>query len=145
MASRISREALFMRIAYCYSLRSTCNRGQVGSIIVMGKHLVAAGYNGAPPRLPECLDIGCDLEHGDELGCQRTVHAEANAVAHAARLGIQVGGGTCFSTHSPCKGCAQLLGAAGIERIIYDRTYRATPWELLHDLEIEVLHVGSVE
>ena len=138
---RISRHELFMKLAHDFSMRSTCSRAAVGCVIVVGKHPVAFGYNGAPPGLEHCLEVGCDLSLGGEAGCQRIVHAEANAVAHAARLGIQVSDGICYCTHSPCRKCSQLLATAGIKRIVYYHTYRATPWDLLDELEIGYAHL----
>lgn len=145
MASRISRPALFMRLAYTYSLRSTCERGQVGAVIVKDKYVLSAGYNGAPSGMKDCFEAGCDLEHGDEAGCQRTVHAEANAVAHTARLGIQVRGGFLYCTYSPCRACAQLLVAAGINAVIYDRAYRRTPWDDLREMGLAVVQIGDMD
>lgn len=140
---RISRSALFMRIAYDYSLRSTCDRGHVGCVIVRDKDLVVGGYNGAPPGQPHCLDVGCDLELGDELGCQRTTHAEANAICHAAKLGIALDGCVAFCTHSPCKNCGMLLISAGVKMLVYNSKYRATPWLELADSGLRLVAVGD--
>ena len=48
-----------MRIAFEVAERSTCLRRQVGAVIVKDKRILATGYNGAPPGMPHCLDIGC--------------------------------------------------------------------------------------
>jgi dCMP deaminase len=93
---------------------------------------VTWGYNGAPPGLPHCsenqhgwLD---DEEHWGEdvntLGCRNATHAEANALAFAARQGISTDGGTLYVTLSPCENCARLLLAAGVVRVVYEQEYR---------------------
>ncbi len=49
-----------MEIAQLVSSRSTCLRRQVGAVLVRDKHIIATGYNGAPPRgVTHCLDVGC--------------------------------------------------------------------------------------
>lgn len=142
--ARISRATLFMRTAWTYSLRSTCERGKVGCVIVQGKDLVIAGYNGAPPGADHCLDVGCDLSLGEEAGCQRTQHAEANAVSRAASRGIPLEGGVAFSTHSPCKKCGFLLLGAGVRTVVYDHKYRATPWLELADMGMSLMEIGAI-
>lgn len=138
-----------MRTAHLFSERSTCNRGQVGAVLVKDKRIIATGYNGAPPGMPHCIDVGCDelilweLKGNDtyeevNLGCQRTVHAEANAILYAARHGISTDGTTMYCTYSPCERCVLLMSSAGIKKIIYDKPYRATPFELLTKLGIKV-------
>lgn len=131
-----SRDETFMEIAEVMAQRSTCNRGKVGCVIVHDRRIIVSGYNGAPPGQPECLDVGCDvlmLSKWDEtrsdyvevnLGCQRTIHAEANALAFAAYHGAKVRAGTMYCTHGPCYHCAQLMGSAGIVRVVYGTPYR---------------------
>lgn len=141
-----------MRTAHLFAERSTCNRGKVGAVLVANRRIIAHGYNGAPPGLPHCEEVGCEeltlYEHPDdnpadhwakvELGCQRTVHAEANALAYAARHGIATEGAYLFCTYSPCRKCLELCASAGIAEIIYDKPYRATPWDLAVDLAIPI-------
>jgi dCMP deaminase len=59
-----------------------------------------------------------------EMGCINATHAEANALAFAARQGISTEGGTLYVTTSPCDVCARLIIAAGIEKVYYDQEYR---------------------
>ena len=107
------------------------------------------GYNGAPPGQPHCLDVGCDLGYDDHVplearGCVRTTHAEANAVAFAARHGIPCAPGTMYCTHATCRTCAAITVAAGIERVVYSIPYRLTEGiELLQECNVEVVHYGS--
>jgi deoxycytidylate deaminase len=52
------------------------------------------------------------------------IHAEQNLLAHAARRGISIDGGTAVITHSPCGKCCGLLIQAGITDIIFEEKYR---------------------
>ena len=47
------------------------------------------------------------------------IHAEADAIAHAARAGIAVRGAACYVTKPPCVRCTLQLAAAGVVRAGY--------------------------
>lgn len=127
--SRPSWDEYFLKLAASAATRGTCDRKQVGVILVRDKRVLATGYNGSQPGLPHCDDVGHLMIDG---GCQRTTHAEANAVAQAARYGTYLEGCTCYSTLSPCLSCYKLLVSAGIARIVCSETYRVSiPEELL--------------
>jgi dCMP deaminase len=136
MRERLDRDLMFMDIAELFAKRSSCVRGQVGAVIVVDRRIVSCGYNGAPPGMPQCDEVGCgggvperELGHltGNTVfpnGCTRSIHAEANAVAWAARTGVPIVGGTLYNTHGPCLPCAQLLLASGIATVMYRHPYR---------------------
>jgi hypothetical protein len=56
--------------------------------------------------------------------CERTVHAEANALMQAAKHGVRVNGATIYTTASPCYGCFKLIANAGVKRIVFGEMYR---------------------
>lgn len=65
-------------------------------------------------------------------GCRNATHAEANALAFAARQGISTDGATLYVTLSPCAVCARLIIAAGIECVVTNNLYRdSTGWDML--------------
>jgi dCMP deaminase len=147
--SRITRPELYMGAAQLFSHRSTCRRGQVGAVIVVEGRIVSSGYNGAPPGMPHCLDVGCDTPpslipgKSAEVGCQRAIHAEANAIAWAARYGVRTEHGSMFCTHAMCRACAQLCVAAGIQAVTYKEPYRDDGLEFLEEAGLVVLQHGS--
>lgn len=112
----------FFGVADLWAERSTCERGRVGAVLTRGKRTVATGYNGAPPGMAHCSDVGC--EPGPDGGCVRTVHAEANVIAWAARHGVPTQGCEMWCTHSPCLACAKLMVSAGITTVHFRRRYR---------------------
>lgn len=120
--ARISRDHMLMEIAHVISHRGTCERSQVGAVISQNSRIISTGYVGSPSGTPHCSDAGCEI--GTHGGCTRTVHAECNAIAFAARLGISTGDSTLYSTLSPCRECAKLIVNAGIERVVYHHEYR---------------------
>lgn len=113
---------MLMEMAIIASKRSTCSRKHVGAIIAIEGRPISVGYAGAPAGLPHCLDHGCLA--GPDGGCIRTQHAEANAIAFAARKGISTEKAELYTTVSPCLACAKLIINAGIERVWYLEQYR---------------------
>ena len=111
----------FMSIALQVATRSTCDRNHVGAVLVRDKMILSTGYNGSIRGLAHCDDIGHLIENGS---CIRTVHAEANAIAQAAKNGINCSDAEVFVTSSPCWNCFKLLANAGIKKINYLKQYK---------------------
>lgn len=118
--ARPSWDEYFMELAHVVAKRSTCNRRSVGAVIVRDKRILTTGYNGSPPGLPHCTDVGCLMLDGH---CVRAIHAEQNAIIQAAQYGIDLRGSTCYVTSSPCVHCAKMLIAVGVKRIVYGDSY----------------------
>jgi dCMP deaminase len=119
---RTDKGYVFMRIAWELSALGTCNRKQVGALLVRDGRCISWGYNGAPPGMPHCDHTAEEL--ASPYGCLNAIHAEVNAVLFAARQGIPTANGTLYVTCSPCRSCAQTLVAAGVKQVFYDEEYR---------------------
>lgn len=111
----------FMNIAKQAATRASCDRKHVGCVLVVDKQLIATGYNGAIAGMENCDEIGHLMEDGH---CVRTVHAEMNAVAQAAKRGVAIAGATAYVTASPCWPCFKVLVNAGVKRIVFAEFYR---------------------
>lgn len=111
-----------MSIARLVATRATCDRLYAGAVLVKDKRIVSTGYNGAPPGLAHCDDVGHLLEDGH---CVRTIHAEHNALLQAAVTGgASTKGSTLYTLYSPCIHCAKYVVAAGVIRIVVGKNYR---------------------
>lgn len=121
---RASRPMLFMGIAKLYGQRSSCPRSDVGAVAIRDGRVIAAGYCGAPSGMSQCDEQGCVMSGGSDPGCIRSVHAEANLIAWAARTGTALKGSTIYTTLSPCRNCAMLILNAGIKEVSYEVLYR---------------------
>ncbi|MCZ6623481.1 MAG: dCMP deaminase family protein [Deltaproteobacteria bacterium] len=154
MSERLSWHQYFMTITRQVAERSTlarlqversatCNRAKVGAVIVRDKNILATGYNGAPAGMPHCIDVGCLIYQsktpdGDtEENCFRTIHAEINAIAQAAKNGSTIKDASIYITHTPCIHCLKVLVNTGIKNIYYEKPYK------LHTLE-EILRTTKV-
>ena len=126
---RPSWDEYFMRIAKLTSERSTCMRRQVGAVIVLDKHLIASGYNGAPKGLTHCAEMGgcyrekLGIKSGERHELCRALHAEQNAIVQSAAMGHSIEGATIYITHQPCAICAKMIINAGIRKIIVGEGY----------------------
>lgn len=168
---RPSRDKILIDQAALYALRSTCSRAHVGCIIATVDYRpLVSGYNGAPAGMPHC-DHTCEcrreksrqlniiqldwsdpplwVDPGHEVSCPAiepcviSVHAEANAIAYAARYGVRVEGGQLATTVGPCLNCAMLIINAGISRVLYSTPHRDTRGvELLERGGLEVVKWG---
>lgn len=136
--TRPSWDQYFLEIAHVVAKRSTCSRKHVGAVIADARHrIVSCGYNGSPSNTPHCIDsgVGCLLKDIDgKPSCIRTVHAEANALAHAGIEGYQTRGWTIYVTVTPCYECAKLIIQAGVQRVVYADHYNSRNTDLVLDL-----------
>src|SRR6478736_4893511 len=119
--SRYTRDQALVMAAEIAAVRGTCSRAQVGVVFARNGRVVMTGYNGAPAGVKHCIHLP-----GDDQPCEIAVHAEANAIATAARYGVALDNSTVYVTMQPCLKCAQLLINAGIYGLVFTRPYRVT-------------------
>ena len=117
-----------MNLAGLASTRSTCLRRHVGAVIVKDRMVLSTGYNDTPRGMKNCGDGGCErcrsgAAPGTALDTCLCLHAEQNAIIQAAYHGVEIAGGTIYSTHQPCLTCAKMIVNAGIVRIVYREPY----------------------
>ncbi len=111
-----------MAIARIVATRSTCDRLEAGAVLVKNKRIISTGYNGSPPGLPHCDEVGHLMEEGH---CVRTIHGEHNAILQAATMpGASTEGATMYTKYTFCIHCAKYIVAAGIVRVVYGKVYR---------------------
>ena len=149
MSERLSWDQYFLMITRQVAERSTCTRAKVGAVIVRDKSILATGYNGAPAGMPHCTEVGCLVYEsktptGDvELNCFRTIHAEINSIAQAARNGASIRDAAIYITHTPCIHCYKVLINTGIQRVCYEKPYQLhTREELRHYSGVELVEVS---
>jgi len=126
---RKTRDGLLMEIAHLMAQRSTCQRLKVGCVITHDHRIISSGYNGVTETQDSLSECGCN----PDIPCQFAIHAEANAIAFAARMGIKLGNCSIWLTHSPCKSCADLIIQSGISWLYYAELYRVDWTEYLEN------------
>lgn len=133
---RPTRARVLMDTASLWADRSTCDRAHVGCVIELDGRILVQGYNGAPAGMDhcnhKCITPGaCQFDingHIDDCPankpCGIAVHAEANAIAYAARHGIALQYASLWTTMAPCYACSQIIINAGISELTYEAEYR---------------------
>ncbi|MFE5319977.1 deoxycytidylate deaminase [Paenibacillus sp. NPDC056579] len=134
MTTRKNWDTYFLDMAYMASTRSQCSRRHVGAVLVQGKKLLGAAYNGAPMGVQDCSEAGCMLVEEYELveqagteqvvkkqRCIRTIHAEQNLLLFTDPKDRE--GSVVYVTDQPCWTCANMLANSGIIEIVYHRPY----------------------
>ncbi|OQA04973.1 MAG: tRNA-specific adenosine deaminase [bacterium ADurb.Bin400] len=121
----------FMQVVEAISKRATCNRGRTGCVIVKDHQILVTGYVGSAAGDDHCDDVGhmyqkrLNPDGTTSEHCVRTIHAEQNAIAQAAKRGVSVDGATIYMKLEPCPVCAKILVNAGIKQVICQKRYHA--------------------
>lgn len=144
VSERPTMDITLLTMAYVMAGRGTCSRAQVGCVIALDGRVLSTGYNGAPRGMKHCVhDERTHDDYGpNEPTCATAVHAEANAIAFAARYGVGLGDAVLYTTLSPCVTCAQLIVNCGVQRVVCASVYRNTDGvELLlrADVTVDIL------
>jgi len=124
--SRLDRLSTYMAMAEIIANRATCNKARVGCVVTDGWNRIAGvGYNGNPPNMPHCSDLGCVIVDGR---CISTLHAEVNALLQI-RPRSPIVSYTVYCTHSPCLTCLKIGVSLGVSHWYYLTHYE----DLLRD------------
>ncbi|PZE22752.1 deoxycytidylate deaminase [Paenibacillus xerothermodurans] len=159
MTTRKDWDTYFLDMAYMASTRSRCNRRHVGAVLVQGKKLLGAAYNGAPMGVPDCSEAGCMLVEEYELDeregalqvvkkqrCIRTIHAEQNLLLFTDPKDREHS--IVYVTDQPCWTCANMLANSGISEIVYHRPYPKDSEKVATLMELKgiiIRHLDSYE
>ncbi len=131
MSDRPTWDEYFIEVSRVVAKRATCDRGMSGCVIVRDKKIISTGYVGAPSGLPHCDEAGhlmktvLNDDGSKSMHCVRTTHAEANAIAQAAKHGVSVEGATLYCKMEPCLDCCKLIINSGIKRVVCEKKYHA--------------------
>ena len=131
---RINKDEYYLNIAKEVARRSTCLRRHYGAVIVNNDQIVSTGYAGAPRKTTNCEDVGTCIRirlgarPGEHYEWCRAVHAEQNAIIHAARfdmigatlylVGVSPADGKVIQGAAACKICRRMIINAGIQRVV---------------------------
>lgn len=135
--------------------RGTCSRLQVGAVIARRGRPISTGYNGNVSGVAHChhpieevkfLVGQVIVARVEGTGCETAMHAEANAIAFAARHGVATEGADLYVTHQPCLACARLIINAGIWNVFFEHPYRRSEGlDLLLEVGVEVYRPSVVD
>jgi len=111
-------DTLFMSMVYLVASKSKDKNTHVGAVIVGPDNEVrSVGYNSFPRHINDNLD-------GRQERPEKYywfAHAEANAIANAALVGIPVKNCKLYTNGTPCSNCALYIINSGIKEVIVDK------------------------
>ena len=152
----ISWHKYWMSIANATATRSKCLSRQIGCVLVRENVILSTGYNGPPKGYPHCGSTTGNLcprhvrgyKSGEGLEECPATHAEANAIAQAASMGINVRGSKLYiNTITPCKSCMGILINAGVVEVIYETNgqYDGLGVQLAKRCGVKLTYIGDME
>lgn len=134
-------ERHLMQAAFKQANFSTDWWRQVGAILLRDDQVLLYAYNRHLPSRDQQNELGdprCFFQSGEGIEFSSSIHAEAELIASAAKMGIPLEGAEMYCTTFPCPVCAKQIAAAGVKRL-----YFATGYAVLDGLE--VLQASGVE
>jgi dCMP deaminase len=117
---------------------STCDKRKYASFILApNNRVVGFGYNGSPPGYAHCDTGACprlslDSPNGSSYDNCIANHAEANALLYSDSFARQ--GGTLIVNGPPCYGCAKLIAASGVSKLVHYIDAAYEQWSVCVDL-----------
>lgn len=117
--NRPTREDIFIRMAKLIAYRSTCDRRNVGVVVVNSdtNKILSVGYNGAPKGYKHCNEVGHFLINDK---CVRTDHAELNALMCIENKYKNL---ILYTTDMPCLKCLSICIHFSIKTIFFINWY----------------------
>lgn len=152
MSERLSWDEYFLNLLDDIGRRATCDRGRSGAIIVSKNNtILTTGYVGSAPGDKHCDEVGHYMvtviqpDGTSSQHCQRTLHAEENAVLQAAMDGIRLRGATLYCKMVPCLSCARRIARAGIKRVVAQKAYQLDKLsrQLFADVGVKLLIIDD--
>jgi len=118
---------------------------QIGAAIVKDGKIMALKHNAvlfSEYSLNAFGDPRSNFDAGQNIELVKTIHAEANAIAEAARKGLSLEGAAMYVTTFPCPVCAKLLAVSGIKKLYYQKGYSLLDAEdVLRAFGVEIILV----
>lgn len=135
---RLNWNEYFMTMAYLVSKRSSCDRLNVGCILVKDNRIVSSGYNGHLPKTQHRSVVRNNHE-------QLTIHAEMNSIMDCAKRTVSTNETIAYITHFPCLTCFKGLVTSGIKKIYYSEDYKNDDlvYELANEVNIEIVNINN--
>lgn len=108
-------DTYFFRMAMLVSQKSKDPSTKVGCVIIgPDREVRATGFNGLPRGVADKPERYADRDFKYPM----IVHAETNAVFHAARIGVSLKDCVAYTLRPPCSRCAGALIQAGVVHVM---------------------------
>lgn len=139
----VPKALAFLDIAQAYARRSKDRSTKVGVLMLDSNfNIRSAAWNG----FARGIDDTIEARHERPAKYLWTCHAEENAVAQAARVGVSLDGCTALVTALfPCTTCSRMMIQAGIVRILAPAVPDNARWNDQEVVALEMLAEAGIE
>lgn len=125
MATQKELDKCYIQMTKTVAQLSKAVRKKVGCVLVTPENGMLSAYNGTPSGWDNrCEDVYTSEPFEYLVTREDVIHAELNAILHAARQGVSIKGSTIYISLSPCLKCSAMIAQAGIKRVVYAEDYR---------------------
>lgn len=132
----------FMDMANLTATWSKDRDRKVGAVIVTDDHrVVSVGYNGFPAGISDDIEE----RHVKPLKLQYSVHAEANSIYSAAKLGTSIDDCIMYVTFHPCSQCALAIMSVGIKRVVCYEPEVGSSWYQTASIAKQMMEEKGIE
>jgi len=147
-SEEVITENEFMNRAFRKAERSSDWWRRVGAVIVKEGEILIERYNKHLPTDHQPFvdgDPRSTVHKGEgTLENYTSIHAEAGAIAEAARRGISLSGAHMYATDFPCPVCAKQIAESGITRLYYHRGYAMLDGErVLENAGVKIIRIET--
>lgn len=131
-----------MSDAFHQASKSKDPNTKVGAVLVDEENgIISTGFNGFPRDVVDSLER---LSNRD-VKLRLVMHAEANAIYNASRMGTSTNNSSAYITHPPCLSCYGALKQAGIKNIYVPKSSLhlmgkepwKSDWGLIEEIMVE--------
>jgi dCMP deaminase len=119
-------QQFFMQLARTEAEKSADWWRQVGVAVIKDGQVILTAYNHHLPSEQQPYidgDPRADFHKGDHIELSTAIHAEAAAIAEAARQGLSLADTTMYVTTFPCPNCAKLIAQSGVKELVFADGY----------------------
>jgi dCMP deaminase len=119
---------------------------QVGTVVAKDGEVLFSTFNQHVPDQYQTAyngDPRASFSKGQHIELTTAMHAEAAAVAAAAKHGTSLEGAEIYVTTFPCPNCAKLIAYSGIKKLYYQEGYSMVDGEsILKENDVEIIEVS---
>jgi len=140
MSARLSSDAWAMALTEVYAEQSKDESTKLGAVVMRNGIQLSGGYNSFPRGVDDCVAA----RQKRPLKYSWFVHAEANAVYNAARIGVKLEGGSMYCRWLPCPNCAMAIIQAGLIEVVVSSFTVPERWQGDMKVAMNMLHEARV-
>lgn len=143
--SPLIQAAKDLQIAQAEGVKSSDWWRQVGCVLCLanGEKIIAHNTHLPESQTPYIKgDVRAQFHKGDHFELTTAIHAEAKAIALAAKRGWSTAGAKIIVTDFPCPVCAKLIAQAGIKEVYFQKGYAMLDGEeILRAFDVKIIHL----